>query len=320
MKTSFTFTVPQSYSLERATSLQEPFFVKQVKNVPVSATQSALELRQRRVKDMDDNRFLSEPSDKINLLKHVQEKLCQGVTPQEQPSAFVVTGQMGAGKSTAIKACSSQLKNNCVVVDYDELKKYIPGYSELASNGHPSTVSNCQQTALFLCEGLIKYGLEKKFNMVIQRSMLDQQHSILHVLDDCKKHGFKTHLTVLAVDKSLSMMGVFTRYESALKSIREGKLVPDGARRTPLNKHDEAYSDMESVEKFQELLPLLDTITVTSRAGIELYTGRNPDEIVKALQDGRMASKNDKHLQMEAFNTLIGLVRYNVQFPNYDYN
>jgi UDP-N-acetylglucosamine kinase len=310
-----------NHPLKRACSLTETLSVKQItnlrKNTSANETKSALDLRQRQV--TGDSRYLNEPTNKSELLERVKKELCQDVTSQENPSAFVITGQMGAGKSTATKTCSKQFSDNCVVVDYDDLKKYIPGYSELARSGHPDTVPNCQQTALFLCEGLIKHALRNKFNMVIQRSMLDQQHSISDVLTDCKNSGLKTNLKVLAVDKSLSRIGIFTRYESALKQIYEGKAVPDGARRTPLDKHDEAYRDMENVEKFKELLPLLDTVTVTSRSGEEFYIGTKPDEIVEALQKGRLASKNDNNSRLESFNILAELVKSNVQSSNYNY-
>lgn len=93
--------------------------------VGVQKSASFHELRQVQVSS-DPRKIESLGSeDKLKLLQTVIKELAATATSQKNPAAHIVTGQMGAGKSTAINCLSAQFKGNCVIVDYDDLKRFV---------------------------------------------------------------------------------------------------------------------------------------------------------------------------------------------------
>jgi len=254
--------------------------------------------------------------DKLKLLQTVIKELAAAATSQKTPAAHIVTGQMGAGKSTAINCLSAQFKGNCVIVDYDDLKRFVPGYAEAARAGYPGTVPGSKEIARYLEEGLQKHGLENRLNMVIQKSINSRNHEVLAVAKASKEHGYRVSLNILAVDKATSTMGVFSRYESGLKDINEHNDSRDGARRTPMDYHDDAYVSTSNPERYESLVPGLDEVVVSGRAGEVYYHGTtdiSPDKIVAAIEQGR---KSGKFEPVPLFEKLSSLVSFNSQFAN----
>ena len=254
--------------------------------------------------------------EKLKLLQVVIKELAAAATSQKNPASHIVTGQMGAGKSTAINSISAQFKGNCVIVDYDDLKRFVPGYTEAAREGYPGTVPGSKEIARYLEEGLQKHGLENRLNMVIQKSINSRNHEVLAAAKASKEHGYRVSLNILAVDKATSTMGVFSRYESGLKDINEHNDSRDGARRTPMDYHDDAYVSTSNPERYESLVPELDEVVVSGRAGEVYYHGTtdiSPDKIVAAIEQGR---KSGKFEPVPLFEKLSSLVSFNSQFAN----
>lgn len=216
-----------------------------------------------------DPRKVEQLSDEENklLLNSVIKELAGNSKPQQEPVVHIITGQMGAGKSTVTSSISTRLGGDCLVIDYDELKQFIPGYTEEASKGYPGTVPGCKETARYLVDGLRNHGFENRLNMVIQESINGRDEEMYKLAEACKERNFRVSLTVLAVDKAMSTLGILSRYESALKSINVVAETPGGARRTPAAYHDDAYKSLVDTKKFERLMPYLDEVVVSGRGG-----------------------------------------------------
>ena len=254
--------------------------------------------------------------EKLKLLHAVIKELTVNATSQKKPQAHIVTGQMGAGKSTAINSLAEQFKGNCVIVDYDDLKRFVPGYAEAAREGYPGTVPGSKEIARYLEEGLKQHGFENRLNMVIQKSINSRNDEVLTTVKASKEHDYRVSLNILAVDKSTSTMGVFSRYESGLKDINEEKDSQDGARRTPMEYHEDAYVSTANPERYEKLVPELDEVVVSGRAGDIYYratTDISPDKIVAAIEQGRQSGKCGP---APLFEKLSALVSFNAQFAN----
>lgn len=195
-------------------------------SIDLNRANSFHELRQ--VKIISDPRTLEPVDDKqrSQLLADVIKTFAFNATSQKQPQVHVITGQMGAGKSTATNTISDELGGNCVIVDYDELKRFVPGYTEEAQKGYPGTVPGCKKMARYLVEGLKSHGFDNRLNMVIQRSINSKDDEMFKLLQESKLNSYNVSLTILAVDKSASTMGILSRYEAGLKNINEEKNLP----------------------------------------------------------------------------------------------
>ncbi|QVW21969.1 zeta toxin family protein [Pseudomonas hormoni] len=251
-----------------------------------------------------------------NLLVSVIKELAGNAKPQQEPVVHIITGQMGAGKSTVTNNISAKLDGDCLVIDYDELKQFIPGYTEEASKGYPGTVPGCKETARYLVDGLRNHGFENRLNMVIQESINGRDEEMYKLAEACKENNFRVSLTVLAVDKATSTLGILSRYESALKSINVGAETLGGARRTPAAYHDDAYKSLVDARKFERLMPNLDEIIVSGRNGEAFYqssTDFSPEEIVGAIELGR---NNTQSNRAELFDRLQRDVEFNASYKN----
>lgn len=272
----------------------------------------------RQVKISSDPRKVDSlgSEEKLKLLQAVIKELSAHATSQKNPRAHIVTGQMGAGKTTAINSISAQFKGNCVIVDYDDLKRFVPGYAEAAREGYPGTVPGSKEIARYLEEGLEKHGFENGLNMIIQKSINSKHDEVLTAVKLSKEHNYRVSLNILAVDKSTSTMGVFSRYESGLKEINEGIDSRDGARRTPMEYHEDAYISTANPERYERLVPELDEVIVSGRAGEIYYHGTtdiSPGKIVAAIELGRESGKSEP---IVLFEKLSSLVSFNAQFAN----
>ena len=282
----------------------------------VSRSYSFHELRQ--VKVVSDPRQIDTVSalEQSNVLAAVIKELAANATSQTEPQVHIVTGQMGAGKSTVINNISGNLNNNCVIVDYDDLKRFVPGYTEEARKGYPGTVPGCKEMARYLEAGVKSHGFDNRMNMVVQQSIGSNDDGMLRLVGASRDNNYRVVLNILAVDKPVSTMGILSRYESGLKDIREGADALNGARRTPMEYHEDAYGCLTDPGKYKMLVPGLDEVLVLGRGG-EIYyhatTNISPDDIVAAIKQGR-ANGNIEPVRL--FEKLSSLVEFNSQFRN----
>lgn len=254
--------------------------------------------------------------EKSKLLEAVIKELTANATSQKNPQAHIVTGQMGAGKSTAINSLARQHKGNCVIVDYDDLKRFVPGYAEAARKGYPGTVPGSKEIARYLEGGLQKHGFDNRFNMIIQKSINSKSDEVLAAVKSSREQNYHVSLNILAVDKSTSTMGIYSRYESGLKEINEEKKTPDGARRTPMEYHEDAYNSTVNPERYESLAPELDEVVVSGRSGEVYYHATSdisPEKIVAAIEQGRKTAASER---VPLFDKLSSLVSFNLQFAN----
>lgn len=254
--------------------------------------------------------------EKSKLLEAVIKELTANATSQKNPQAHIVTGQMGAGKSTAINSLARQYKGNCVIVDYDDLKRFVPGYAEAARKGYPGTVPGSKEIARYLEGGLQKHGFDNRFNMIIQKSINSKNDEVLAAVKSSKEQNYHVSLNILAVDKSTSTMGIYSRYESGLKEINEEKATPEGARRTPMEYHEDAYNSTVNPERYESMASELDEVVVSGRSGEVYYHATSdisPDKIVAAIEQGRKSGAPER---VPLFDKLSSLVSFNLQFAN----
>lgn len=272
----------------------------------------------RQVSGPSDPRQVMAVSDKQKeqILAAVIKELAAHATAQTVPRVHIITGQMGAGKSTATDALSQALEGDCVVVDYDDLKRFVPGYAEQASKGYPGTVPGCKETARYLVDGLKSHVFDNRLNMIIQESINNRDDEMFRLIKECRENNCRVSLNILAVDKPTSTMGILTRYESGLKGINEGSGSPEGARRTPMEYHEDAYKSLADPHKINRLAAELDEVVVSGRDGKVYYqsaTDLSPQKIIDAIAQGRVSGKADP---VGMFDKLAGLIQFNVQFSN----
>ncbi|WP_339528730.1 zeta toxin family protein [Pseudomonas mucidolens] len=249
------------------------------------------------------------------ILAAAIQELAAAATPQKHPQMHIITGQMGAGKSTATRHISEKL-DSALIIDYDELKRFVPGYSAQACKGYPGTVPGSKETARYLVEGLKSHGFDNRLNMVVQESINTRDDEMFTLIKTSRDNGYHVSLTILAVDKATSTLGILSRYESGLKNIHQGSHSAEGARRTPMNYHEDAYTSLTDPQKLNRLLPELHEVVVRGR-GAETYFQSSGNvsaaEVVGAIERGRASGQT---AAVGLFEKLAALVEFNLQFKN----
>lgn len=105
-----------------------------------------------------------------------QKKLCQMFTggkdliSERQSFTYFMAGAPGSGKTEIVKSFSTEIFNNCIIADADEIRKFLPQYT--GDNSY-----KVQRAASKGMEILFNYALKKKLNILIDGTFANFEKS-----------------------------------------------------------------------------------------------------------------------------------------------
>ena len=159
----------------------------------------------------------------------IKNRVTDEISSVQNPTAIVLGGQPGAGKSSLYKEADIRFSKNIAHIDIDKFREYHPDAAEL--NKVPETYGqNTNEFAGAVVDRLIDELGEKRFNMIIESSM-KSPNAAFQNYDLLNPRGYKLEAQVMATPKEISWQSVQDRYE---KEKQEGKL----ARTVPKDFHD----------------------------------------------------------------------------------
>ena len=159
----------------------------------------------------------------------IKNRVTDEISSVQNPTAIVLGGQPGAGKSSLYKEADIRFRKNIAHIDIDKFREYHPDAAEL--NKVPETYGqNTNEFAGAVVDRLIDELGEKRFNMIIESSM-KSPNAAFQNYDLLNPRGYKLEAQVMATPKEISWQSVQDRYE---KEKQEGKL----ARTVPKDFHD----------------------------------------------------------------------------------
>jgi predicted ABC-type ATPase len=185
-----------------------------------------------------------EISDNLNekIYEKIKKKYLFSHSQSTIPTAIILGGQPGAGKSFLVKAVEQEFQKDFIFISTDDLRLYHPAYQKLQKD--PKNVQNAANLvnpyASAWTERLIKYCIENKYNLIIDSTLGGNITAVYDTIDMLRAGGFEFHLRLMAVPSLISKLSIFLRYESQL--IEKGF-----ARWTRIEDHDDRFEKIPQV-------------------------------------------------------------------------
>ncbi|MBN1838860.1 MAG: zeta toxin family protein [Campylobacterales bacterium] len=171
--------------------------------------------------------------DKLEEVWHTEIKIVyNNATPnQQQPQAFVLGGQPGAGKASMSQVAGERLDKNVVIINGDDLRKYYPEYKRLQKEQGQDAPKYTAEFAGKMTEAILKKAIDEKYNIIIEGTFRTSETPI-KTLQHFKDNGYTTHVLIQTCHQSISWQTCLDRYERMLHDN------PKEARFTDKKHHD----------------------------------------------------------------------------------
>lgn len=148
---------------------------------------------------------------KYNTIKNI---LLRNKTSALSPTAYILGGQPGAGK-TILQKNILKANKNCVVINADSFREFHPCFSEIQAAFGDTAQNYTQPFINRITEQLINELSDGKYNLIIEGTL----RTVDVPLNTCKmlkSKGYYTELHIIAVKKEISYESTILRYENAI--------------------------------------------------------------------------------------------------------
>ena len=153
---------------------------------------------------------------------------------QENPKAFLLGGQPGAGKSALENMIN--IENKYVSISGDDYRKFHPLYDKLNKIYGKDASKYTQKWSGEMVEYLLKEARKEKWNVILEGTLRKAELPIREA-KDFKENGYSVELYVVAVKPEKSYLATLQRYEEMIVRCR----IP---RMTPKEHHDLVVNDI----------------------------------------------------------------------------
>lgn len=164
------------------------------------------------------------------ISNYLLSDLTLGLSPAKTPTAYLLGGQSGAGKSIISRRLAKQYQGNIILINADEFRKFHPHFRQLNQIYGKDAVLHTQEFAGRMTELIIERLSSQKFNLMIEGTLRTTDVP-LKTQERLAKKGYQVELLVMAVKPLLSYVCTILRYE---KMLAKGA----AARATPKAHHD----------------------------------------------------------------------------------
>lgn len=179
---------------------------------------------------MDNTLTPYSQKDLENICGYILSDLTLGLTPAETPTAYLLGGQSGAGKSIISRRLAKQYQGNIILINADEFRKFHPHFRQLNQLYGKDAVLHTQEFSGRMTELIIDRLSDQKYNLMIEGTLRTTDVP-LKTQEKLSKKGYRVELLVMAVKPLLSYVCTVLRYE---KMLSKGA----AARATPKSHHD----------------------------------------------------------------------------------
>jgi len=153
---------------------------------------------------------------------------------QENPKAFLLGGQPGAGKSALENMIN--IENKYVSISGDDYRKFHPLYDKLNKIYGKDASKYTQKWSGEMVEHLLKEARKEKWNVILEGTLRKAELPIREA-KDFKENGYSVELYVVVVKPEKSYLATLQRYEEMIVRCR----IP---RMTPKEHHDLVVNDI----------------------------------------------------------------------------
>lgn len=220
------------------------------------------------------------------------EKCCKMLTqnklPADNPQAFLLGGQSGAGK-TAIHDIIQSQNPNIIVLDGDRFRAYHPNFDEIQVKYGESAANFTQKFSNSIVNALMKKFSDEHYNLIIEGTCRTAEVP-LNTCQMLKGKGYSVSLAVMCTDKQTAWQTTIDRYNE----MNALGILP---RAVPKDKFDETVKAIpENISRLYQTGEF-DNILLFNRQNECLYElkkqpQQNPAEIVMRDLNGNPACSN----------------------------
>ncbi|MCR5479872.1 MAG: zeta toxin family protein [Ruminococcus sp.] len=241
-----------------------------------------------------DNYDLSDLNRAVN--KYYKE-ITAGKTPVNNPKAYILGGQAGAGK-THLHRMIVRNEPNTVVINGDAYRELHPNYDAIFEKYGADAADHTQSFSNAVTNALIEKLSADSYNLIVEGTCRRAEVP-LKTCKDFKEKGYEVELMIICCEKETAWQSTLDRYDMM---IQQGK-VPRAVSR---DKFDEMVSvladNVDSLYRSGEF----DEIALYDRQENELYRMTDtPDISPYWIVDERLNTKEldeDKKLDLPEHN------------------
>ena len=142
---------------------------------------------------------------------------------QENPKAFLLGGQPGAGKSALENMIN--IENKYVSISGDDYRKFHPLYDKLNKIYGKDASKYTQKWSGEMVEYLLKEARKEKWNVILEGTLRKAELPIREA-KDFKENGYSVELYMVAVKPEKSYLATLQRYEEMIVRCRIPRMTP----------------------------------------------------------------------------------------------
>lgn len=240
---------------------------------------------------------------------NAQAVVTGGKMPADPPTAIIVGGQIGAGKSRLIPVAKRDLQNNVVTVDFDELRILHPNHREVRAK-YPESVYQILFNDTERLKGDLQENIIKKRLNVVYEGALRNPTGFCDLAKKFKDNNYNVDLYLMSVPQLESYISTILRYSLDLIDDANPRWIEKSV-------HDDSYNKV--IETTKQLISqnLLTNVKVFKRGidePIEIYSSKNKqfETPIHAVEFGRKSEKMRAIKKFpEKFETICQILRSN---------
>ena len=209
----------------------------------------------------------------------------------DKPSAILLGGQSGAGKTTLHGIYDTKYDGNIIVINGDEYRSEHPHYRELDAKYGPEAVSYTAPWAGKMTEALIDALSVMQYNLIIEGTLRTAEVP-MNTAKLLKKRGYEVSLALMALKPEISLISCLIRYEQ----MRIEGTIP---RATDPKHHNKIISDIVANLDILQDSGLFKEIALYSRTAECLYSSargkRKASEALNSVLFGEWSQEERMH-------------------------
>ena len=163
------------------------------------------------------------------LHKQIIDNYLAGKTPVKgQAEMVMMGGGPASGKSSVIKSGQADLpaEKNTVKVDPDDIKKQLPGYSDMALKDDKAASFYHEESSM-LAKQLANVSFDENFNVVYDGTGDGSEGSVMKKINGARNKGYKVNAVYVTVDTDEAIVRNQERYERGVKKGENPRKVPE---------------------------------------------------------------------------------------------
>ena len=224
------------------------------------------------------------------LISRVQEQH----RPQQAPSAILLAGQPGSGKTILSSLMFTKLNNDAALINGDEYRRFHPNYRDLYEQYGFEAISRTSPFSGAVTEALIDQLSDLRFNLIIEGTgrTVEVPKSTSELLTE---KTYSVEIAVIATRPILSLISTVQRFYQ----MNERGTIP---RSTAVEAHDNVVSVLPYNLDVLRELPSISRITIWTRDAEQIYgsliSRSRPSMILKSVWSKRWTSSEISSTKM----------------------